>query len=146
MSARSERHHARAWPSWFGGLILLIVVNGPVLFVSDLPVRYRLSWRAGGIHLDFAVLLAAGLGPALLALIAPLVAYRRRDALLIFVPIVGWALCWVFGARLVELANSDAIQNAGEPANAWQSRLRTEPRSERHRFTRWLTGDPGAGQ
>jgi hypothetical protein len=33
----------------------------------------------------------------MLAVVAPLVSYRRRDALLLFVPLIGWSVTWLFG-------------------------------------------------
>ena len=39
-------------------------------------------------------------GLALIALLAPRVAYRRRDALLLLLPPWGFRIAWVIGSRL----------------------------------------------
>jgi hypothetical protein len=90
---------------WLWGLVLPAVVYGPPLAIGLLPARYALRWQSSsGSHFDFGVLLAFLPGDALVALIAPLVLYRRRDALLI--PLWPWSafLVWKFGARLSVLA------------------------------------------
>jgi hypothetical protein len=90
------------WFDWLCGLALPAVVYGPPLAIALLPARYALRWQWHGA--DFGALLAFLPGVALVALIAPLVLYRRRDALL--APFRPWSvfLVWKFGARLSVLA------------------------------------------
>ena len=56
---------------------------------------------------DVAGMLAALPGVAAFALLAPLVGYRRRDALLMLVPVVQFYPAWVVGARAVQLRPGD---------------------------------------
>jgi hypothetical protein len=91
------------WSDWLCGAILLVVVYGPPITVSSLPARDKLHWHWGSLHADFGVVLATLPGLALLALVAPLVLYRRRDAFIGLLP-WGWIIVWKFGARLSVLS------------------------------------------
>ena len=54
----------------------------------------------------------------LVGLLAPLVSYRRRDALLLLVPIWGLVVLWTIGSRLVRLPDRDWPQRPDEAAMA----------------------------
>ena len=46
-------------------------------------------------------------GVVLIALVAPLVSYRRRDALTMFFPLRGIRVAWIIGTRLGQLPHRD---------------------------------------
>ena len=69
-----------------------------------LPQLPQLEWHwplPGS--LDLGVILSMLPGAALVALLAPLVSYRRRDALTMFVPLAGIRVAWIIGTRLGQL-------------------------------------------
>jgi ABC-type proline/glycine betaine transport system permease subunit len=98
------------WRGWSGGVALLI---GCVAPATLLAVRHQGSLT---VHLgsnfafDVAAMLSALPGVAVFALLAPLVGYRRRDALLMAIPVANIYLAWVAGARVVQLRRGDGPQ------------------------------------
>lgn len=69
-----------------------------------LPQLPQLEWHwplPGS--LDLGGILSMLPGAALVALLAPLVSYRRRDALTMFVPLAGIRVAWIIGTRLGQL-------------------------------------------
>ena len=75
-------------------------------------VSWQLIIYAKNSHLvfhgyDYGQLLASLPVFFLIGLLAPLVSNRRRDALLLFVPIAGLIMLWRIGSRLVRLPDRD---------------------------------------
>jgi hypothetical protein len=99
-----------SWRGWSGGVAMLVALLAPQAL---LVVR-----RSGGLIFHFGTNFtwdAAGTLstlPAIAAfgLLAPLVGYRRRDALLIAIPIYNVYVAWVAGARAVQLRPGDTPQ------------------------------------
>jgi hypothetical protein len=70
------------------------------------PQLYQFEWHwplPGS--LDLGAILSLLPGATLVVLLAPLVSYRRRDALTIFVPLAGIQVAWTIGTRLGQLPN-----------------------------------------
>ena len=96
-----------------GGALMVGACLAPVL-IPGLP-GLEWNWPLPG-PVQLGVILAALPGAALVALLAPLVSYRRRDALtvLFFFP-AGLRIAWIIGTRLAQLpyrnwpAREDAI-------------------------------------
>jgi hypothetical protein len=99
------------------------MLAGVVVYVPALAAKlFPLEWRwPGGFSFDYGGLLAALPGVVLIALLAPRVAYRRRDALLVLLPPWGLRIAWVIGTRLVQL-----------PHRNWPERTDTLPVHGRH--------------
>jgi len=84
---------------------------------------YPLDWRwPGGIYFHYGELLGVLPGVVLTALLAPRVAYRRRDALALLFPPGGIRIAWIVGTRLGQLphrdwpARTDGIELQGRQA------------------------------
>jgi hypothetical protein len=69
--------------------------------VPQLP-QLEWHWPLPG-SLGLGALLSMLPGAALVALLAPLVTYRRRDALTMFAPLAGIRVAWIIGTRLAQL-------------------------------------------
>jgi hypothetical protein len=89
----------------------------PIL-IPGLP-ELQWNWPLPGT-VELGAILIALPGAALVALLAPLVSYRRRDALnVIFFPPAGIRFAWIIGTRLAQLphrnwpAREDAIPLQG---------------------------------
>ncbi|HZC51546.1 MAG TPA: hypothetical protein VE441_03490 [Mycobacterium sp.] len=127
--ARARRSWSNQdWFDWLCGLVLPAVVYAPPVAIALLPSRYELRWQwSSGGHVDFSVLLAFLPGIALVALVAPLVLYRRRDALL--VPLWPWSVPGVEVRRpavcAVAVRPSPATQGHGRHHAAGQSVVAT---------------------
>lgn len=73
-----------------------------------LPQLYDLKWHwFGGVWFLFGEPLSFLPGVVLVALLAPRVAYRRRDALTMLFPLRGIGLAWIIGTRLSQLPQRD---------------------------------------
>jgi hypothetical protein len=69
---------------------------------------FALEWHGPGwVVFNYGELLTVLPGMALIAWLAPRVAYRRRDALLLLLPPWGLRIGWVIGARLGQLPHRD---------------------------------------
>lgn len=71
-------------------------------------IPFALPWwklALGGYHYGPELALAPGV--LLIALLAPLVSYRRIDGLFVLVPIWGLVVVWRIGARLAKLPHRD---------------------------------------
>jgi hypothetical protein len=68
------------------------------------PQLYVARWHwFGSVWFDYGVPLSLLPGVVAVGVFAPLVSYRRRDALTIFVPLAGIRVAWVIGTRLGQL-------------------------------------------
>ena len=78
-------------------------------YLPWLTTLYPFSWRwsAGHWSLDYGALLSELPGVILVAWLAPRVAYRRRDALMLLLPPWGVRFAWVIGTRLGKLPHAD---------------------------------------
>jgi hypothetical protein len=82
----------------------------------------QLSAYAKSIHLtwhgyDYGVSLALLPMLLLIGLLAPLVSYRRRDALFMLVPIWNLVVVWRIGSRLARMSRRDWPQRPAEMAH-----------------------------
>jgi hypothetical protein len=116
--ATSSGPRGGSWRRRVSGTLAGVVVYGPGLAAKLFPLEWR---RPGGFSLDYGGLLAALPGVVLIALLAPRVAYRRRDALLLLLPPWGLRIAWVIGTRPVRLPHRD-----------WPERTDTFPVHGRH--------------
>jgi hypothetical protein len=98
----------------------------------------------GSVWFMYGVPLSLMPGAVLVGLLAPLVAYRRRDALTLFFPLGGIWVAWIIGTRLGQLpyrtwsARADDIPLHGRPATRFAVAVRSyrlwrERRAERQR-------------
>jgi hypothetical protein len=108
----------RSWRRRVSGTLTGVVVYVPWLAAEQFPLDWR--W-AGGFSLDYGALLAVLPSVVLIAWLAPRVAYRRRDALLLLLPPWGFRTAWVIGTRLGQLPHRD-----------WPERADTFPVHGRH--------------
>ncbi len=116
--ATSSGQRVGSWRRRVGGTLAGVVVYTPPLVAKLFPLEWR--WP-GGFSLDYGGLLAVLPGVVLIALLAPRVAYRRRDALLLLLPPWGFRIAGVIGTRLVQLPHRD-----------WPERTDTLPVHGRH--------------
>jgi hypothetical protein len=86
-------------------MLMAGVVYVPWLLAAEV---FTLDWRwPGSAVLNYGELLSVLPGVVLIAWLAPRVAYRRRDALLLLLPPWGFRITWVIGARLAQLPHRD---------------------------------------
>lgn len=86
------------------------------------PQLYEAKWHwFGSVWFRFGEPLSLIPGVLAVGLLAPLVSYRRRDALTIFVPLAGIRVAWVIGTRLGQLPHRD-----------WPTRESLIPEPSRH--------------
>jgi hypothetical protein len=73
-----------------------------------LPQLYSMRWHwFGSVWFVYGEPLSLLPGMVLAALLAPLVAYRRRDALALLIPLRGIYLAWIIGSRVGQLPHRD---------------------------------------
>ncbi len=94
----SSQGRVRYWP-WLGGLVMTLVTFAAP-FGSPL---FGLAWH--GYHYGQPLSLVPSM--LLVALLAPLVSYRRIDALFLLVPIWNLVVVWRIGYRLSKLSQRD---------------------------------------
>jgi hypothetical protein len=94
----SARVRVKYWP-WLGGLVMTVVTFAAP-FGSPL---FNLAWR--GFHYGQPLSLVPSM--LLVALLAPLVSYRRTDGLFLLVPIWNLVVVWRIGYRLSKLSQRD---------------------------------------
>lgn len=70
--------------------------------IADSPFR-QLAWG----HFAYGGVLAVVPSVLLVALLAPLVSYRRRDVLLLLVPLWNVVMIWTIGSRVARLPYRD---------------------------------------
>lgn len=94
---------------------------GPTVFVP--PRFHELDWHwFGSAYFQYGDILCLFPGVVLTALLAPRVAYRRRDALALLFPPGGIRVAWIVGTRLGQLphrdwpARTDGIELQGRQA------------------------------
>lgn len=91
----------------------MLVVWGPPYFATIAPLGINGATASG---LVAAVLAVPGL--FLVAMVAPLVGYRRRDWLFNFVPFVGLFMFYEIGARIADLSNGRTHTDNGNATPA----------------------------
>jgi hypothetical protein len=91
---------ARKWV-WqcVGGVTITFIFSAMIAYS---PYR-QLSWS----HFAYGELLALAPSVLLIALLAPLVSYRRRDVLLVLVPLWNVVMIWTIGSRIARLPYRD---------------------------------------
>jgi hypothetical protein len=104
---------ARPWPGWLGSVVLLAVTYVPPALATG-----HLVIGSGHFQLQCGPALAVVPGLALVALIAPLVGYRRRSALVALVPIWGWGRLAAIGYDIATLVRPAAIDTPAAQAVA----------------------------
>ncbi len=113
-SAQADPKSRRKRWSWVGGLTLIIVEEQ--LTVAAYPYHVTIFSN------DYGTTLASLPILFLVGLLAPLVSYRRRDALLVIVPIYNLVLLWRIGSRLARLPDRDWPQRPDEIARPHNTR------------------------
>jgi hypothetical protein len=93
------------WRRRVGGTFMVGAAYGPTVVVPASFGALDWHWLGGVFH--FGEALGALPGLMLVAVFAPEVAYRRRDALTLLVPLRGVFVAWVIGARLAQLPHRD---------------------------------------
>lgn len=80
------------------------------LLIPGLP-GLQWNWPLPGT-VELGAILTAVPSAALVALLAPLVSYRRRDALtVIFFPPAGLRVAWIIGTRLAQLPHRNWVES-----------------------------------
>jgi hypothetical protein len=102
--ATSPTPRGRIWRRRIGGTLLVAVAYVPWLAAKLFPLDWR--WP-GSVVFHYGELLSVLPGVVLAALLAPRVAYRRRDALMLLFPPWGIRIAWVIGMRLGQLPHRD---------------------------------------
>ncbi len=87
-----------------GGMFMTCAVYLPWLAVKLFPLDWR--WP-GSVVFHYGELLSVLPGVVLIALLAPRVDYRRRDAMMLLFPPGGIRLAWITGTRLGQLPHRD---------------------------------------
>jgi hypothetical protein len=91
---------ARKWVWQFvGGATVTFIFS---TMIADSPFR-QLAWG----HFVYGGLLAVLPSVLLIALLAPLASYRRRDVLLLLVPLWNLVMVWTIGSRISRLPYRD---------------------------------------
>jgi hypothetical protein len=93
------------WRRRVGGIIMVGAAYGPTVVVPASFGALDWHWLGGVFH--FGGALAALPGLLLVAVFAPEVAFRRRDALTLLFPLRGVWVAWMIGARLAQLPHRD---------------------------------------
>lgn len=101
------KQRAADWPEWAGG-VALITPWVAYCLLALASAETNSAWLRVGL---VVVLLGEF---AVLALLAPLVGYQRRYVLWGLLPVWGWRIAWVFGTRLVRLAQTGSTEPDGE--------------------------------
>jgi hypothetical protein len=114
ISAHAGLKSFRKCGSWVGGLTLIIVQ-------FQLTAAAYLFNHVIIFGHDYGTTLASLPILFLVGLLAPVVSYRRRDALLVVVPIFNLILLWRIGARLARLPDRDWPQRPDEIARRQNS-------------------------
>jgi hypothetical protein len=95
----------RIWRRRAGGTVMIAASYGLPVALSQLP---QLEWHwFGSVWFVYGEPLSLLPGVVLVALVAPLVSYRRRDALTMFFPLRGIRVAWIIGTRLGQLPHRD---------------------------------------
>jgi hypothetical protein len=98
---------------------MVAVAYGPYLAVP--PQFHQYLWLGHFQYVDFLTKLP---GLALIVLLAPRVAYRRRDALTLCCPPAGIRTAWIIGTRLAQLPHRTwPERHPGDPLDYRPSRL-----------------------
>jgi len=115
---------------------MVAIAYGPALVAPPWADQY--VWLGRIHYVDFLAQLS---GVILIALLAPRVAYRRRDALTLAFPPAGIRTAWIIGTRLAQLPNrtwpewtpGDLFERrpTGLAALAYRYRLRQERRARK---------------
>jgi hypothetical protein len=92
------RGRKRVW-QFVGGATLTFV---SFAMIADSPFR-QLAWG----QFVYGGVLAVVPSALLIALLAPLVSYRRRDVLLLLVPLWNVVMIWTIGSRVATLPQRD---------------------------------------
>jgi hypothetical protein len=107
------------WPRWLGGVSLLVICFLPPVLLGVAASSNALMWTPGAWVVNYGGVLSALPGLAAAFLLAPLVSYRRRDALMLVIP--GWNVyfAWLVGVRVAELAGHRAsITGESDPRSS----------------------------
>jgi hypothetical protein len=94
----TERQAKRVW-QFVGGATVTFTFCA---MIADSPFR-QLAWGNFAYGRPLAVLPSV----VLIALLAPLVSYRRRDVLLLLVPLWNLVMVWTIGSRISRLPSRD---------------------------------------
>src|SRR4051794_9258918 len=99
-------------PRWWGGVAMLVISFTPPLLLWSAPRNAMMVHFSANSGFDLGGLLSAVPALAAVTLLAPLVGYHRRDAILLLVPGVNVYIVWVIGCRVAGLAAPSALTSA----------------------------------
>jgi hypothetical protein len=107
-------------PKWYWQWLSGLIMTWVIYVVPFALPWWKLAWH----EYHYGPELALAPGVLLIALLAPLVSYRRIDGLCVLVPIWGFVVAWKIGARLSKLPYRDwplrsdeLAQSGGETSN-----------------------------
>ncbi len=98
---------------WVGGLTMVAVYSQLQLYAKST------TWAWHGYH--YGVILMQLPMFLLVGLLAPLVSYRRRDALLLLLPLWNLVVLCRIGSRLTRMSHRDWPHRPDEPGRAGQA-------------------------
>jgi hypothetical protein len=93
------------WRRRVGGALAVVAAYGPTVALR--ATFHALDWHWLGGVFQLGELVGALPGVVLVAVFAPEIAYRRRDALTLLFPPRGIFVAWITGARVAQLPNRD---------------------------------------
>jgi hypothetical protein len=106
------------WRRGLGGAALLIVCFMPPVLLGLAADPGSLRVNDGGGGFDYGGFLSALPGLVGVALLAPLVGYRRRDAVMLLIPVWNIYIAWLIGARVADLAlTNNAVRVRTRPSD-----------------------------
>jgi hypothetical protein len=111
------------WRSGLGGAAMLAIVLVPLILLAVAPRSALLLHDTTTSGFDLGGFLSILPGVAAVALLAPLVGCRRRDALLMVIPVANLYLAWIVGSRAAHLSAT----GASAPASASLGATSTDP-------------------
>lgn len=92
---------------------MLVIIFVPLLLLWFAPRSALMVHFGADSGFDLGGLICVLPALAAVTLLAPLVGYRRRDAVLLIVPGANVYIAWVIGCRVAGLAESSASTRAG---------------------------------
>jgi hypothetical protein len=137
------------WRRRAAGTVMVCAAYGLPVAVTQLP---QMSWHwFGSVWFVYGEPVSLLPGVVLVALLAPLVAYRRRDAVTLFFPLGGVRVAWIIGTRLGQLPHrtwpvrTDDIPLHGRRATRFAVAVRSHSLWRESRAKRGSTPADGAG-
>ena len=106
---------------------MLAITLAPLILLAVAPRSALLLRDSATSGFDLGGFLSVLPGVAAVALLAPLVGYRRRDALFMIIPVANLYYAWIVGSRAAHLSATDAFGSASDSPGATGTDLALVP-------------------